>query len=205
MAAWLDCQDWGSDKRTAQVVLYGYPLLCNLIWAMLQQFSQAETKSTYPLSQSSVLTKYLCSMVSLKNRDHDSKATPVSSWAPSKDTESIKMPWLQIALHSCNCFVAEACLESLQTARTVQTAMCFGSFLHKDNVHVKTLWQGLTILLSTEGVSPVLLKVGSGAAPEVPICAAFSSARVESPPVVGERQNTGFSIRIATICLGHSY
>lgn len=75
----------------------------------------------------------------------------------------------------------------------------------QSTVGIATTCLDQNILLSTEGVSPVLLKVGSGAAPEVPICAAFSSARVESPPVVGERQNTGFSIRIATICLGHSY
>lgn len=71
-------------------------------------------------------------------------------------------------------------------------------------MHVKILRE-LTILLSTEGVSPVLFKVGSGAAPEVPICAAFSGTGIESPSVVGERQNTSFSIRIATICLGHSF
>lgn len=72
-------------------------------------------------------------------------------------------------------------------------------------MHVKILQEELTVLLSTEGVSPVLLEVGSGAAPEVPICAAFGGAGVESPSIVGERQNTGFSVRIATIRLGHSF
>lgn len=50
-----------------------------------------------------------------------------------------------------------------------------------------------------------MLEVGSGAAPEVSIRAAFSRTGVESPSIVGERQNTGFSIRIATICLGHGF
>lgn len=72
-------------------------------------------------------------------------------------------------------------------------------------MHTKTLWEGLTVLLSTEGVSPVLLEVGSGAAPEVPICAALGGAGVESPSIVGERQDTGLPIRIATIRLGHGF
>ena len=72
-------------------------------------------------------------------------------------------------------------------------------------MYAKILQEELTILLSTEGVSPVLLKVGSGAAPEVPICAAFRGAGIESPSIVGERKNTGFSIRIATIRLGHGF
>lgn len=37
------------------------------------------------------------------------------------------------------------------------------------------------------------------------IRAAFSRTGVKSPSIVGERQNTGFSIRIATICLGHGF
>lgn len=72
-------------------------------------------------------------------------------------------------------------------------------------MYVKILQEELTILLSTEGVSPVLLEVGSGAAPEVPICAAFRGAGIESPSIVCERKNTGFSIRITTIRLGHSF
>lgn len=79
------------------------------------------------------------------------------------------------------------------------------SSVHRDHVHVKILQEELTILLSTEGVSLVLLEVGSGAAPEVPICAAFSGTGVESPSIIGEWQNTRLSIRIATICLGHSF
>lgn len=77
--------------------------------------------------------------------------------------------------------------------------------MREDHVHMKILQEELTILLGTEGISPVLFKVGSGAAPEVPICAAFSGTGVESPSIIGERQNTRFSIRIATIRLGHSF
>lgn len=63
----------------------------------------------------------------------------------------------------------------------------------------------LTGMVCTEGVFLVLLIIGGGAAPQVAVLSPFRGAGVESSAVVGERQDTGLPVGIATVSLGDSY
>lgn len=194
MAAWLDSQDGGSD-RTAQTVLHGHPPLCSLIWALLEAIHPSKAKDKHPLGQSSTMTRYFHSKVSSEKRTQ-------TSVAPSKNTKNIQVLCHQAALHS-QPWVLPDCWN--WSGSLFLCPLLPPPSLHQGHGHVQTLWLELTVLLSTEGVSPVLLEVGSGAAPEVPVRAPFGGAGIEGPSIVGERQHTGLSIRIATVRLGHSF
>lgn len=195
MAAWPDRQDGGSD-RTAQTVLHGYPPLCSLIWALLGAIHPSKAKEKHPLGQSSTRTRYPHSKVSSEEREQDSKATFA---APSKDAKST-----QVLCHS-GCSQLTALLWVSPHGWNWSGSLFLCPLLLPPSLHQSTLWEELTILLGTEGISPVLLEVGSGAAPEVPICAPFGGAGIEGPSIVGERQDTGLPIRIATVRLGHGF
>lgn len=59
-------------------------------------------------------------------------------------------------------------------------------------------------MVCTERIFLVLLIIGSCAAPEVSILPPFGRAGVESPAIVGEREDARLSIGVATVSLGYS-
>ena len=63
----------------------------------------------------------------------------------------------------------------------------------------------LTSMVCTERIFLVLLIIGSCAAPEVSILPPFGRAGVESPAIVGEREDARLSVGVATVSLGYSY